>query len=126
MAAITLLASGVQAASGSSTPLDVSAYAQIRGTIALTTDMGQECDVFVNVQVAPTSSGPWRDIVKKRFNSALRPSVPDYAPPVGNYPFTIPDVDSFARVTWSAVATKNTKDGSPSLTLGVTGTTVPV
>lgn len=120
MASITLLTYGAQSASGTSTPVDVSAAALLRLDVRATADLGKAPDLDVWIETGPTSSGPWLELNHIRYG-ALQPPTSPYAWQDSTR-VLIGSADAFCRVRWSARATRNSPDSNPQLLLGVTGT----
>jgi hypothetical protein len=126
MSAVILLASGAQAASGTSTPVDVSAFTQLRQTIAVATNPGQAPEIDVWIEMGPTSSGPFTPVTTRRYAYGSPGDSASAPPSDGKYICNLAPLDLFARVRWSARATRNSGDGSLTVfMLSVTGTGLP-
>jgi len=123
-ATITILASATQnATSTGSTPLDVSNNGPIRDVV-ITTVVNAGCDpeLFVWLETAPASIGPWRLLTEVHMDSAQ---------PVGHpYEYAaqkrIPqlDCDSFVRARWRLRHTRNDSGAAPTFTMGIAGKAV--
>lgn len=119
MAAVTLLAAAAQAPTGTGSAVDVSAHAQLRLDIVAQPNLGTGPELEVWIDTGPAAVGPWTEIYRLQMSAGHPPHAPlawlrSTRALVGNF-------DAFARVRWSARATKNSGDGNPQLTLGVTG-----
>jgi hypothetical protein len=125
MSAIEILSAGPQDPTGASSAVDVAGHAQLRLALAVGADLGTLPQVDVFVETAPTATGPWREAEHFTFHGGQPPMSPYAWPTPGVRRFTLGDVDSFVRCRWSAVATTNTLDGNPGLTLALTGEGVP-
>jgi hypothetical protein len=57
-------------ASGTSTPLDVSAFTQLRLDVTIQTDGGKDAAVDVGLESAPLSTGPWSPVTSQRYDNS--------------------------------------------------------
>lgn len=121
MAAVELLASGAQARTGTSTPLDVSAHAQLRLNVTAVADLGKVPELHAWIETGPASTGPWREAKHIHIHAGQPQQAPTAWPADNITRTTIGDFDAFVRVRWEARATANSIDGDPGLTLGVAG-----
>jgi len=117
-ATVTLLTSGTQALEGTGDAVDISNNAQVRMTISAAVDHGQDPDLSVWFETAPSSSGPWREIERVRM-----------MPGSSSYPWNsakrvvLPAADNFLKVAWS-LRYRNATTPPQTFTLGVSGTAV--
>lgn len=123
--AVTLLTLASQAKSGTSTPLDVSAFTQLRLDIQLRADLGKIPEATVAIETGPLSTGPFTEIYSHQFSAAQPSGAPNAWPAASVQKLNLSPIAEFVRVKWSARATANTSDGDPSLQLGCSGLALP-
>lgn len=111
------------AASGTSTPLDVSAFSTLRLNLAVKADLGRSPRVNVVIESAPSASGDYTAHRTIDFDAAQPYGTPRAWPSANTLPIVISGFASFVRVRWSAVATRNIgpADTSPNLSLALSG-----
>jgi len=127
MAAVTLLAAGSQPASGTSTPLDVSAGSTLRLNVRAEAIDAEYVQIFL--ETAPSASGPWRVLFEQRWTQSDLPRTERVLPPA---------FDAFVRARWEALkrgAKLNATErelresqgvfNDPKLVLGITGDRIP-
>lgn len=116
MAAVELLAIGVQLDEGVGDAVDVSAHARLVQTIDPSgSDLGSGTELDVRFETAKAATGPWREIGREVMGAEQPPSNV-YA--WGPRRVTIGDFDDFVRCRWQARRT------GAGLVFGVSGTGV--
>lgn len=119
MSAITVLAAGPKAKSGTSTPLDVSAHAALRLDLTLLADLGTRPQLDLWIETGPAATGPWTELTHFRQLAGD----PGYSPHAWQTQRRLPlsSIDTFVRARWVGQANANSGDGDPQLVLGITG-----
>jgi hypothetical protein len=125
----TSIQSSTTAASGTSSAVDVSAFAQLRLSLTAKANFGRNPLLNVYLEHAPASAGPWATLDASALDaSALAPTGhPSVWPQNCIKTFTVAGFDAFVRVRWVCTARANIalNDTDPGLTFALTAETLP-
>jgi len=125
MSAVTILAAGAKANSGTGASVDVSAFSTLRLDFVISADCGKGPDLEIFLEQGPSATGPWRPLWQKRQNTATPPgNVNSW---VGAERVSISGFDRYMRARWAVTTSTNNgmfggvPQDSASLNLAITG-----
>ncbi|HMR76690.1 MAG TPA: hypothetical protein PKD61_16330 [Polyangiaceae bacterium] len=117
MAAVELLAAGIQADEGAGAGVDVTAHARLVQVIDVSaSDAGHEPELAVTFETGPSAAGPWTEIRREVLNAD--PMARSWGP----RRVLIGEFDDFVRVRWAGRRYRG--GGGPPFSFGVAGTGV--
>ena len=121
MASVTLLTAGAKANTDAGSPLDCEAINSLRLNVALSADTGKQPVLDLFIETSATTTGPWRQIYYKQFDSR-QPPYHD-SPWANTHRLSVGGYDRYVRARWSTQAHRNVASPAESvgLTLGITG-----
>lgn len=119
MSAVTVLAAGAKADSGTGAAVSTAGCAVLKLSAAMTANLGKSPQVRVMLDTGPTSSGPWLEVYAEHFRSGAGGGNTWPASSVASITLM---PSNYVRARW---VTNHTGPSTAELDLAITGVGIP-
>lgn len=119
MSAVTLLAAGAKADSGSGSAVDCTGCASLKLALTMKADASLNPNLTVAIDTAPGSAGPWTEIYNQRFRVSAGGG---NTWPANSIARAVVAPDVFCRARWSVAHSGTT---TAALDLSIVGVGIP-